>query len=233
MSMRFSLEVTRVEAKTIAKPRRRVAVAVKEREKNIDLIFLELVETLRDVSTANVKVGKLVHELREHNIKLDEIARRLTESGVTSVDITTLSKLATNYKYYCVDLGLCKTLNEFPYSTLYEIHVYFKRAKLSAQEVESILNAIRGMSRSEAVAYVRSLFGEDEHQGEVATLRINKYVAEQFDEWRARLLAAAQTAGENIEEITPTEALEKLLAIVEPIDHKALVKIWRGLHGEE
>jgi len=219
---------------TETQPRRRVVTAVAERTRpNVDLLYLELTEAIRNLKESHYAIGRIVSQLREAGQTFAAITQRLHASGITEVDESVLVRLASVYDYYCNQLDLCDKMREHPYSTLYEIQTILRRANAPRHEVSAILSEIKGMNRLQAVNYVKSRYGLDEEQRtEFSTLKLAKPVAEQFEEWKARLLAAAQTAGDNVRDISHTEAMEKLLAIASLYNHEDLVRLWREMHGE-
>lgn len=214
---------------------RKVAVLDADGFGNPDLIMLELTELYKNMYQSTRRSMELIDALRTQGFTLEVIEGRLRQAGIVGINKSTLSRQQNTYSYYCKQKNLCDYLDKVGWTILYTIMPHFQERLLSGKEIQKFLDAIieQRMTRENAELFVCEQLGTCRgEESQFKTLKLDASVYDRWAEWKARLSAAAQTAGDTAEELSDTEVMEKTLEMVDGFEHKKLVEIWRAMHGE-
>ena len=208
------------------------ATAVIEEQKTInpELIYLELATIIKNERESSWEIAKRINQLYHAGELRNTISEKLKRFGVV-LDPSSISVYNEVWEYYHNVMDLFDEVKDEPLYKLYYIQQIFEEVGLNRERVRELLKEVKGMTRQEAVRYLKEKFGLETTR-EMISIRVHEAVAERFNEWRANVLAAAQTAGENIKEVSPTTAMEVGLEILLSIPHENLVKLWLSMHGE-
>jgi len=204
-------------------------VIVKEREKNADLLLLELVQKYKDIERATLDVARIIYELHGLGITDQAISDRLLQSGV-SLSRSTVTTYRNLWQYYVAQLGLLEKIQGIPLPVLMTLRTYAMRAKLGRDQVEELLDQVRGMTTEQATAFIREHFGDEKRESEFATIKVERPIYEMLDRVRSKLNAISLATGGP--EVSPTQVLEFALKLLEDADIEELKEVWLKEHGE-